>query len=389
MKLTNRIYSLLVLLLVGSTSLWAQDNDPFGNVNEHKYQGSMTITAQVQQNGNVITDAIVAVYCKDELRGKKRVGAGTNPNLAYLTVYGEYTGYDDYLLFKVYTNGQTFICNPNPAITFTYNGSTGTELEPYVIDITPVSLANNADNSSVLTAHKGQTIDIVLTGRTLFKDGDWNTLCLPFDVVLEGSPLEGTTVKTLESTTFTNGMLTMNFSDDLTNIEAGKPYIVKWTTPAADIENPIFTGVTISNATANVSTDYVDFIGTYSPTLIYEEGDKHNLYLGSGNNIYYPTREGYKVNACRAYFQLKNGLTAGDTTDPSANLRAFVLNLGEGEETAIRTLSVDHNNSVHGTGWYTTSGVRLQGKPTQRGIYIRSTSGRLQGKNNGRKVVIK
>jgi hypothetical protein len=39
--------------------------------------------------------------------------------------------------------------------------------------------------------------------------------------------------------------------------------------------------------------------------------------------------------------------------------------------------------------WYTLDGVRLDGKPSSKGIYIRSTSGRLQGKNNGKKVAIK
>ena len=40
-------------------------------------------------------------------------------------------------------------------------------------------------------------------------------------------------------------------------------------------------------------------------------------------------------------------------------------------------------------GWYTLDGRRLTGKPTQRGVYLRSASGRLQGKNNGHKIVIK
>ena len=39
--------------------------------------------------------------------------------------------------------------------------------------------------------------------------------------------------------------------------------------------------------------------------------------------------------------------------------------------------------------WYTLDGVRLDGKPSSKGIYIRSTSGRSQGKNNGRMIVIK
>ena len=36
-----------------------------------------------------------------------------------------------------------------------------------------------------------------LTGRTLYKDGAWNTICLPFDLVLEGSAFEGATARPL------------------------------------------------------------------------------------------------------------------------------------------------------------------------------------------------
>ena len=88
--------------------------------------------------------------------------------------------------------------------------------------------ADNANNSSVIASHNGECIAATLSGRTLYKDGNWNTLCLPFDLVLEGSPLEGARVKTLTSTAYADGTLTLNFSDDLTSIEAGKPYIVKW-----------------------------------------------------------------------------------------------------------------------------------------------------------------
>ena len=148
---------------------------------------------------------------------------------------------------------------------------------------------------------------------------------------------------------------------------------------SADRAN-VFEGVSIKNDVLNIETDYVDFVGTHSSTVLYEEGTaKHNLYLGSGNNIYYPTREGYTVKACRAYFRL-SGLTAGEPTSPSANVRAFVLDFGDGEKTGIRSLTPDASPKGEGrSGWYTINGVKLQGKPTMRGIYI----------NNGRKVVIK
>ena len=403
----NRIYSLLALLLVGSASLQAQ-SDPFpdNNTVEYKYQGSMTCTSQIVMNGAILTDAAVAVYCEDDFRGKNRIGEDPdNPNLVFLYIHGDYTANKQYLHFKVFTQGKVFTCNPDPAIIFTFNGNVGLPSEPYIIDITPVSLANDADNTETLTTWKDKTCDIALTGRTLFKDGSWNTICLPFTLTASevNEHLENPAgLMTLSSSSFdsTTGTLTLNFSNELENgIVAGKPYIVKWNEPdgytvdgGLDITAPVFTSVTVSSTAAATTTDgseWVDFIGTYSSTLIYEDGaEKHNLYLGSGNYLYYPTREGYSVKACRAYFQLKNGLTAGDARQQA---RAFVLNFGDDETTGIVPIDLATPHSLGENGqwtidnsagaWYDMQGRRIANgqKPKAKGLYI----------VNGNKVVIK
>ena len=256
----------------------------------------------------------------------------------------------DYGTIKVYQNG------------IFYNGT-------YYMAPASISLANNADNSTTINDANGYFADVTLSGRTLYKDGAWNTICLPFDVDnFTGTPLEGATVKTLASTSFSGGTLTMNFSDDLTSIEAGKPYIVKWAN-GTDIANPVFNGIIISNVTANAETDYADFVGTYSPVGIYTD-EKTNLYLGADNKLYYPTASDFTVNAFRGYFQLKLG---------DNEVKAFKLYFGDDEATGII--------SVHDSGfmvndsdaWYTLDGRKLDGKPTQRGIYI----------NNGKKTIIK
>ena len=222
---------------------------------------------------------------------------------------------------------------------------------------------------------------MTLQGRTLYKDGKWNTLCLPFSLSTEQvtEQLAPSALMTLSTAAFENGELTLNFAN-ATTIEAGKPYIIKWTSDD-NIVNPVFTGVTVSSATANVETDYVDFIGTTSPTIIYEDGtEKHNLYLGEANTLYYPTTTDFQVNAFRAYFQLKNGLTCGT---PAAHVRAFNLNFDD-DDNATGIVSAEANSSLftlHSSlsEWYTLDGRKLSGKPTQRGIYI----------HGGKKVVVK
>ena len=119
-------------------------------------------------------------------------------------------------------------------------------------------------------------------------------------------------------------------------------------------------------------------MGTYSPVGIYT-ADHTKLYLSDANTLYCPIGENYKVNACRAYFQLKNGLTAGEPASPTQNatVRSFVLNFG-GETTSVsEELRVKSEEFATVTECYDLQGRKVT-KP-QKGLYI----------VNGRKVVIK
>ena len=206
-----------------------------------------------------------------------------------------------------------------------------------------------ADNGYLLGLYNGQSgINVTLSGRTLYKDGAWNTLCLPFALSAQqvSSQLAPTKLMTLGSTSFSDGTLTLNFTD-ATEIEAGRPYIIRWAS-GANIENPVFNGVTVSNATANVETQYVDFVGNTSPTDIYESGtDKHNLFLGSANTLYYPTAEGYKVNSCRAYFRLKQGKDVNnDGTVTMGDVSALVSQILSGSTDMVGDINGDGRVSI-------------------------------------------
>ena len=84
------------------------------------------------------------------------------------------------------------------------------------------------------------------------------------------------------------------------------------------------------------------------------------------------------------------GLTRAAATDDLPQSITVRLISRNGETTAIGTLDMETGElSFDSETWYTLDGVRLDGKPSSKGIYIRSTSGRLQGKNNGKRVAIK
>jgi hypothetical protein len=222
--------------------------------------------------------------------------------------------------------------------------------------------------------------DVCLSGRTLYKDGYWNTLCLPFAMTDEQvtAQLAPTALMTLEKTAFSGGTLTLDF-ENATTIEAGKPYIIRWGTPDShpdtDLENPVFSGVTVSTTTKDAVGEAATFHGIYSPVSIGTDGDNTKLYLGADNTLYYPNAA-MTIGACRAYFQL-NGITAGD---PTNGVRVFVLNFGD-EQTGIKEIYdlPIYDLRFDGGAWYTLDGRKLDGKPSQRGVYV----------NNGRKVVIK
>lgn len=187
---------------------------------------------------------------------------------------------------------------------------------------------------------------------------------------------------TLDNSSFANGELTLNFAN-ATTIEAGKPYIIKWAGNGTDnLVNPTFAGVTISNTTNDVSTDYVKFIGTYNPADIYTS-EKTNLYLGADDYLYDPSGENmtsFNVNAFRAYFQLLNGITAGESTDSNNSgnqIKSFVLNFGDDTETGIFDVR-SKMEAGRGDGVIYNITGQLLNKP-QRGINI----------INGKKVVIK
>ena len=240
--------------------------------------------------------------------------------------------------------------------------------------VSAVSLANNADNSTQITALNGQTTPVILSDRTLYKDGYWNTLVLPFAISdFTGTPLEDATVKELRTTSNldNNGTLTLNFSDALTAIEAGKPYIVKWSKDAGydanpsnyDLVNPVFTGVTIDNTNRDVNFTGGSFMGTYAPLEITEANRSKVLLLSGNNKLGYAKTDrtianGKALGTCRAYFYFSDSQTA----------RSFVMNFEEeGTPTGVGRTEITESTEM-ADAIYDLQGRRIE-KP-KKGLYI-------------------
>ena len=261
-----------------------------------------------------------------------------------------------------------------PAKDITVKGTGTTPIEG-----TNIELQDLADNTQTLLDNNGKTVDVLINGRTLYKDGSWNTICLPFNIesdnIINQAPdfFAMWNPQELESSSLDKetGTLTLTFKT-ATDIVAGKPYLVKWT-GGGEIVNPRFKNVVISSTTPQDVTvnDLVTFKGTYAPVTL-AANDRTKLYLGADNNLYYPDAD-VPVNSFRAYFLL-NGITAGD-----ANFQAnrFVFNFGDGETNGISGVIIEKDEKA--SGWHTLDGRRLNGIPIVKGIYI----------HQGRKVAIK
>ena len=227
------------------------------------------------------------------------------------------------------------------------------------------------DIVALATSLNGKQTNIALAGRTLYKDGDWNTLVLPFDVEIKESVLDGADVRALADANLTDEVLTLNFTKEgeVSTIEAGKPYIIKWK-EGENLVSPVFKGVTVKSGLTDFesSDGKVNFKGTYAP-LSWTEETPSILFVGAKNTLNWPL-DGAHLNAFRAYFEL----------DPNAHAREFVMNFdGGSEETGIISLSKEPRSQGEADAWYTVNGVKLDGRPTAKGMYIR----------NGKKVVIK
>ncbi len=268
------------------------------------------------------------------------------------------------------------------------------------------------DNLTKIAAFDGKQVDDVTikfssrNGRDLggvrkWGQYDWMTLTLPFDIsVADLSKALGyaivnviddsKTVVSAESSKF-YGKLTMtggngyvdptdpdNDAKKDTKLAANKPFLVK---TDRDINGVIHFGAQTIVAPASEADLTVDagheatFVGTYAPmTVTRADGAKKWFQIGGGYTswafIKSTSSATWDLMPTEAYIQLP------------IESQSIVFNFEDvdGGTTAIKSIDVDNlSGKVSAEGWYTLNGVKLQGAPTEKGVYIK----------DGKKVVIK
>lgn len=230
----------------------------------------------------------------------------------------------------------------------------------------PVAKDYTLDENSVNTIEAYENANVTLT-RTFYKDGEWNTLCLPFAVADAKTAFDGAELREVD-TQNSNGN-TIVFKE-ATAIEAGKPYLIKWansSSAAVNVEKK-FEGVTLVAAATPVVVKEggISFNGFYKMTAASELGGASVAAIGAGNKLFKVT-EG-EMKGFRAAFVLNSN------AQPSA-IKLVI----DGTATGIEDLVIDGvkaNGRVYNlNGQYV--GNSLNG--LQPGLYIQ----------NGKKIVVK
>lgn len=241
----------------------------------------------------------------------------------------------------------------------------------------------------VLAAHNGRTVTFVLPHRKMAKD-DWYAWVLPFKVVQKdffSTPIDYDdendeyitrwgygAMETLdvEKTTDKHVSFALNV---IAPIEANTPFIVKvdkdiTADEMAEIELPNKVVEYVENPVAG-KEGCVQFVG------LYEAKDDFDMTTRVLRRI--PTNDdplefwpgvGAKLTETNAYLQFP-------TEEAAAGARIYIEE-PDGSVTAIQGV-VKNNVENNAEGVYNLNGMKIQGAPIQKGVYIQ----------NGKKVVIK
>ncbi len=246
----------------------------------------------------------------------------------------------------------------------------GSEIIPNLVFLDDDSEADTK-NHELIQANLGEQVgevNVTIEGRTLYKTGHWNTLCLPFSLDdFEDTPLKGADVRELvpDECAYANGTLTLKFAA-ASAIEANKPYIVRWAASEENIVDPQFANVFLEDGirVIDLFEGGILFFGTYDTFTVPELELKHYLYMGSDSKLYYPLAP-MNINAFRAFFILRDFVAGEPSATGSA--KNIVLNFGDSTTEIVnyQLSTVNSNDS-----WYLIDGRKLQGEPTQKGIYI-------------------
>ena len=273
--------------------------------------------------------------------------------------------------------------NANYIITFKKGAIKLGGAQTLYLDGDDTQLPNKIQDAAAACATSAATYDVTFSAREL-KKGQWNAMWLPFNTtVAEVSEALGYALVDMLKEDATSDDL--NFKIQMGEIPAYTPFLVKTaetinmagvaddpaTTVNEFVPGVVFNGVTIvapieANMTkANKSYEF-----------------KSNLVKQVIGQSFWTTGskmadDAFEFNKYSATATLKSLRAYVIAKDGSASAPRIFIEEADGTTTAINAVESEIGSNAE--GWYTIGGMKLQGAPSQKGIYIQ----------NGKKVIVK
>ena len=207
--------------------------------------------------------------------------------------------------------------------------------------------------------------------RTINAGTTWGTLCLPFEVSLDGQNFRAFKLLSADE-----GTATVELEEIKASIEAGTPVIIKMKDGATKL-NFTVANMEIANEvkTAETANGNYQLQGLYTQKMFSKDAD-NNCYIVKGSKLMNPAKlletstEFVGSKPFRAYM-------VDNSSAPAAGARMFSISVG-GSTTAIEQLETTADSKAE---YYDLQGRRLQN--LQKGVNIVKRGGKTM------KVIIK
>ena len=244
-------------------------------------------------------------------------------------------------------------------------GATG---ETTQLTVDNLALADNKD----FVAYEPFTATAASYSRTMKEGTTWATLCLPFDVSLDGKNFRA--FKLLSADEGTN---TVELKEIETSIAAGTPVIIKMTNGATELNLSEANKAIVKKVqTSESANGNYQLQGLYTQKEFSKDAD-NNCYIVKGNKLMNPTKLLENTKVTKVVSKPFRAYMVDNSSSAPAGAKMFSIGISD-STTAIDTLNtIANDNAIY----YDLQGKRLN--EPQKGINIVKRGGKTM------KVIIK
>ena len=228
------------------------------------------------------------------------------------------------------------------------------------------------DDNKDFVAYEPFTAKAASYSRTMKEGTTWATLCLPFDVSLDGKNFRAFKLLSADDAKETVEL------EELKTIEAGTPVIIKMINGATELEfSEENKAIAKDVQTSKTDNSNYQLQGIYTQKVFDKEAD-NNCYIVKGNKLMNPAKLLENTKVQRVASKPFRAYMIDNTTAPAAGAKMFSIGFDDDSTTAIDSLNTIANDKAE---YYDLQGKRLN--EPQKGINI------VKRGNKTMKVIIK